>query len=218
MKKFIPMLLAAMLLMTGCNSDSGTNSDAGDLTAGYSLSGTIRDSSGKAISGITVTLAGGSTSAQLTSTTTDTNGTYTFTGLSNGLYVITGVPLGYSFTPAYRTVTILLLSQTGLDFVGVAGSGTTTGHTVSGAVKTSAGAGISGVTVALTSTNSTPATATTGADGSYSFANVADGAYFVTPVKTNYLFNPVYSNVTVSGANQTGFDFIGAVSQNSAAK
>jgi hypothetical protein len=58
-------------------------------------------------------------------------------------------------------------------------------NSVSGRI-TAGGSGLSGVTVTLGSL-----TTTTDANGNYSFSNVPDGTYTVTPSLTGYTFNPV---------------------------
>jgi hypothetical protein len=68
----------------------------------YSISGIITDSSSNPLSGVTISLTGSATS----STTTDSNGFYGFSGLSNGSYTITPTKTGYTFSPVNRTVSI----------------------------------------------------------------------------------------------------------------
>ena len=80
-------------------------------------------------------------------------------------------------------------------------------YSLSGAVRTSTGTAISSVTMSLTgtSTGSTP----TDSIGNYSFANLINGSYTVTPTKTGCTFSPTSRPVTISGANVTGQDFTG---------
>jgi 5-hydroxyisourate hydrolase-like protein (transthyretin family) len=52
--------------------------------------------------------------------------------------------------------------------------------------------------------------ATTVSDGSYSFANLAQGAYTVTPSMTGYTFTPPNISITLN-KNMTGQNFIAAV-------
>jgi Carboxypeptidase regulatory-like domain len=76
-------------------------------------------------------------------------------------------------------------------------------YTISGAVSGNAGAG---VTINLSGAGT--ATTTTAADGSYSFAGLANGSYTVTPALAGNAFNPSSSAVNVSGANVTGRNFV----------
>jgi hypothetical protein len=71
-------------------------------------------------------------------------------------------------------------------------------YTISGQI-TLSGAGLSGVTVTL----STGPTATTNSSGNYSFSNLPTGTYTVTPSRSGYIFTPsstTFPNIT---ANQT---------------
>lgn len=84
-----------------------------------------------------------------------------------------------------------------------------TTYTISGTV-TLVGAAFSGVTVNLSGAST--ATTTTAADGSYSFAGLANGNYSVMPSKTGNIFNPISLAVSVSGANATGKNFAATAS------
>jgi hypothetical protein len=75
----------------------------------YSISGTI---SGAAQSGITVNLTGTSSA----STTTASDGTYSFMGLSAGSYMMTPGKTGYTFSPTTLTPTITTSNITGKNF------------------------------------------------------------------------------------------------------
>jgi len=77
----------------------------------YSISGRVT-SDGSGLAGVTMALTGTGSA----STTTDSNGTYQFTGLSNGSYVITPSKAGYVFTPTSRSVSISNANITGQDF------------------------------------------------------------------------------------------------------
>jgi hypothetical protein len=75
-------------------------------------------------------------------------------------------------------------------------AGGPTTFTVSGAIT-----GTGSETVTLTQGATTVATATADASGNYSFANIANGSYTVTPTKSGFSFNPASQPVTVNGAN-----------------
>jgi hypothetical protein len=77
----------------------------------FTISGQIT-SSGAALSGVTVTLGTGQT------TTTNTSGNYSFTGLANGTYSVTPSRSGYTFNPASQNVTISNGNQTTVNFTG----------------------------------------------------------------------------------------------------
>jgi secreted trypsin-like serine protease len=82
----------------------------------YSISGTITNSAGAGISGVTV--SNGSASA-----TTNSSGAYTLSGLGNGTYTLTPSLSGYSFSPASRSVTVNSANVSGQDFSGTASTG-----------------------------------------------------------------------------------------------
>ena len=91
---------------------TGSNSSSQNVTIGqntYSISGTITSNSA-ALSGVTVTLTGGSTA------TTNASGVYTFTGVPNGTYTLTPALSGYSFTPTTTSVTVSSANATGKNF------------------------------------------------------------------------------------------------------
>ena len=71
---------------------------------------------------------------------------------------------------------------------------------IQGTINDSAGAALSGVLVTLSGDASD--TDTTGAGGTYSFPNLADGSYVVTPTKGGSTFAPVSDAVAVSGSNE----------------
>jgi len=80
--------------------------------ATHSISGTITYN-GSGLNNVTVTLSG----AASRSTTTATDGTYSFTGLADGSYTITPSLSGYTFTPSFRNVTVFGGNVTGQDFI-----------------------------------------------------------------------------------------------------
>lgn len=165
-------------------------------SSGRSISGTISPSS--AGSGATVVL-GGAASA---TTTADSSGNFSFTGLANGSYTVTPSRTGYTFTPTSRSVTVSGANQTGVAFTGQA---VTTTWSILGAISPSAAG--SGATVALAGAAS--ATTTADSSGNFSFAGLANGSYTVTPSRSGYSFTPASQAVTLNGANQTGIAFTG---------
>lgn len=75
----------------------------------YSISGTIRDTTGAALSGVTVSDNVGH------STTTNASGAYSLSGLTAGSYTITPTKSGSGFSPASRVVSVPP-DSTGQDF------------------------------------------------------------------------------------------------------
>ncbi len=173
-------------------------------STGYSVGGTV---SGDVQKGVTITLTGASSLTKTTTTAAD--GTYSFTGLTNGKYTLVPSLATYTFSPTNSSVTISGANITGQNFQASTVKPST--YSISGTVS---GDKKEDVTVTLTGVSS--ATATTGTDGTYSFTNLADGGYTVTPSCTGYTFTPASSSVTIAGANQTGKDFVSAAVKPSA--
>ena len=83
----------------------------------------------------------------------------------------------------------------------VASSTVITPHSISGQV-TLNGAGLSGVTIALSGSQS--ASTVTNGNGNYSFLNLASGGnYTLTPSRVSYTFTPVNQTVSNLNGNQT---------------
>jgi hypothetical protein len=83
-----------------------------DTAQTFTISGTISPTAGGG--GATVALSG-ATSA---TTTANSVGVYTFTGLVGGSYTITPGNTGYTFTPASQSVTLSTVNVTGVNFTG----------------------------------------------------------------------------------------------------
>lgn len=149
----------------------------------FTISGTI---SGSGASGATVKLTGAATAT----TTTNSSGAYSFSGLANGSYTVTASRTGFIMTPASQPVTIDGANQT-------AQFSSAQAFTISGTIS---GTGRSGATVTLS--GAATATTTTNTSGVYSFS-VANGSYIVAPSKAGFVFTPPSQSVTVNGANKT---------------
>jgi len=88
---FSIIISVLVIILTACGGGSISNR--------FSISGTV---SGVAVSGVTVSLSGGSSS----STVTDDSGNYTFPGLGNGTYTVIPSLTGVTFSPASLAVTL----------------------------------------------------------------------------------------------------------------
>lgn len=154
----------------------------------YSISGSV---SGEVKNGVTITLSGDSADT----TTTDANGAYAFQNLANGKYVITPSLLTYSFKPATSSVTISGSNQSGQNFVATAVNPGT--YSINGTIT---GDVIEDVTITLSGDASQ--TTTTDHNGNYTFVNLSDGDYTVTPSLSGYDFEPASRNVAIAGADQ----------------
>lgn len=65
----------------------------------------------------------------------------------------------------------------------------------------------SGSTIALSQNGNNVATATADSSGNYSFGNLQNGSYVVTPAKSGFTFNPASQPVTINGSNVSGINF-----------
>ncbi len=169
----------------------------------FAIAGATDLSGGGSLSGVTLTL-GGAASGTVTSYA---GGNYSFANLANGTYTVTPSLAGYSFTPTSITVTVNNGNAIGRNFTATPLSGGT--YSISGTVTTSGGSALSGVTMVLTGASS--GSATTDANGNYTFIGLANGTYTVTPSLTGYTFSPTSATVTVSGGNVGGVNFTGTV-------
>jgi hypothetical protein len=109
--KTIKFLLTIFLgiAVVACGGGDGSYSISGRVT----LSGVAHQF---ALSGVTISLAGVSTST----TTTAGDGSYSFTGLANGSYTVTPSRTGFTFSPTNIAITPLAANSTLNDFVATA--------------------------------------------------------------------------------------------------
>lgn len=157
----------------------------------YTVAGSI---TGVGTSGTLLTLAGPVNATA----TTGASGTFAFNGLPNGTYTLTPSNAGMVFSPASQTITINGAHQLGLSFT------SSLPYSISGTIT---GGGGDTVTLSGAATAST----TADASGNYSFPQVANGTYTVTPGTAGFAVSPASQNVTVNGAVVTGVNFTATV-------
>jgi parallel beta-helix repeat protein len=191
------ILCLSFLANVGCAGFSSSSS-APPPPATYSISGTISPAANG--TGVTMTL-GGAASA---STTTDSSGNYTFSGMASGNYTLTPSKSGYSFSPASQSETVNTANVTGVNFT--ASQNSTTTYSISGTISPAANG--SGATVILTGAAS--GNTTSDSNGNYSFSGLASGDYTLTTSKSGYSFSPASQNETINTANITGVNFTGS--------
>ena len=171
----------------------------------YGVSGTVSGAAG-AVSGMELDMVSSSYTAYLNSYP-DSAGNYHFApgdygpswlGLPNGSSItITPSHAGYTFIPPSITSAVNGSNVTNLNFVAFANTpANATSYSISGMVS---GAVTSGVTVSLTGASKT--STSTGTNGYYSFAGLANGSYTITPSCAGYNFDPASITVTVNGGN-----------------
>jgi plastocyanin len=185
-------LASVFLILYGCGDDD----DGGPVAVPNSISGQVTWS-GSGLSGVRMKLDGATFS---TIVTTDANGRYTFTGLSNGSYTITPNKPDVTFNP---TSSVQTMSGAGISAINFAATPTKAGpFIISGSVSSN---GLFGITLTLSGASS--ATVTTDPYGTFEFTGLANGSYTVTPSRTGFTFSPTSSTQTVSGTDVTGVTF-----------
>ena len=180
----------------------------------------IADGSDGGLSGATVTLLS-SAGVAVATTTTDANGNYSFTGVAAGSYYVqTTAPSGASFSPTNAAAGGSVVGSTGKSplitvSAGINATAENAGVYVPSPIaapssrtatttawSTGADMGKAGVTVQLLNAagNPTGQTATTAANGTYSFTGLLPGTYSVHVVlptaPTGAMFSPYGSNTT----------------------
>ncbi len=173
---------------TNVNSNQADQNYTGTPTAPttYVISGYVRTSGGTGISGVTMGGLGTSTNA---------SGFYTATVNSGWSETVTPSKSGYTFSPPSKPYTNVNSNQTD-NYTGTPTAPTT--YVISGYVRTSGGAGISGVTMVGLGT-------ATNASGFYTATVNSGWSRTVTPSLAGYTFNPpsnTYNNVTADYINQ----------------
>lgn len=169
---------------------------AGGGTPTFSVSGTISPAAGG--SGAIVTLTQGATT--IGTTTADSAGNYAFANVANGTYTVTPAKTAFTFAPASQSVVV-----NGANAQVPAFTATQIAWRISGTITPAADG--SGSVVTLTQNSSTIATTTASGSGNYTFSNVANGQYLVTPSKSGFAFSPAQQTVTVNGADVGAINF-----------
>lgn len=160
----------------------------------WSISGTITPASAGAAT--TMNLSGTSSA----STSVDGSGSYMFSGLTNGTYTVTPNSSSFTFAPTSQQITVNGANVTAINFSGTA----IPTFSVSG------NAGAAGATMTLTPSGESGTNATVKADasGNYSFPQVVNGTYTVTPsLSGGVTFTPSNQTVVVNGTNVGGINF-----------
>jgi|GEM_PF-5512599 len=155
------------------------------------ISGSVKTSSGTAISGVNMTPSTGS------AVTTNTSGVYTLTVSSGWSGTVTPSKPGYTFTS--KTYSNVTSNQTAQNYTGTPAP---TSYTITGTV-TSGGIAMSGVTI----TPSSGSAVTTNTSGVYTLTVSSGWSGTVTPSKPGYTFSPPSISYTGVTANMTSQDY-----------
>ena len=168
-------------------------------TAPYEISGTVALVGGPAsVTEVTLTLNGDATDT----TSPASDGSYSLAAPPDGDYTVTPSLEGYVFEPIGRTYEPLAADAVDQDFAGTAL------FDISGTVALVGGPD-SVTDVTLTLSGDATDTTSPAADGTYSFTNLEDGDYAVTPSLGLYDFDPVSRPYSPLDSDQTGQDFTG---------
>jgi len=170
----------------------------------YTLSGYVRTNNLTPLAGVSVQVG---SSAGLSGTQiTDASGFFRATAVPSGSYLLTPSLAGWSFSPTVQGVAVTNAGRAA-NFIGTR---TAASYTINGRVSDGAGMAIPGVSVALTpATRGVAAPFLTNGAGYFTFSNVPNGTYTVTPSKAGTAFTPVNRSVTVSGGIVASQNFIG---------
>lgn len=156
----------------------------------HTIQGKITNSTGGPIAGATLTISGSVNST----TTSDTNGDYSFLNLpGGGDFTVVVARQNYNFTTNSASVSDLG-SDTNFGFSGTLKnyliSGTVTGQNLQGSAGVINDGNAPGSNVEIRLTGSSTQTAITDALGQYAFTVPAEGSYTLTPVAEHYQFSP----------------------------
>ncbi len=169
-----------------------------DALIGFTVSGSVKDSDGDGLGGVTITLDGEKTIPE--TTTTDSTGSYSFTGLSFDTYTITPSFDGYGFDPSFEQIAIDS-DTNGLDFTA------TKGYQISGIISNiTTGNPLEEEVTVLLSGDASDST-TTNENGSYTFLGLENGSYTITPSPSEFNFEPESQSVTIASGNELNVDF-----------
>ncbi|MBI5675004.1 MAG: carboxypeptidase regulatory-like domain-containing protein [Nitrospirae bacterium] len=187
---------------------SAAKSVTANFTQVYTITGYVKTASNTGLSAVSMLFSGtlsGSPIPKSQIATTDATGKYTFTNTApptSGM--VRPTKAGYCFSPASRPLpdvsiqiypppTEIILG----DFIGYS-------YSISGVVKTSGGANLSGVTMTLSGGGLTAnKTVTTASNGTYTFTGLCPGTYTLTPTKTTNQ-NFIVTTYSISGFVTTG--------------
>jgi hypothetical protein len=159
------------------------------------ISGQVLDAGARAVIGAEVVLNDGASISQVV---TGSDGSYEFSHLrEGGSYTVSAAKAHFTMAPPSQTFNNLTSNQT-LNFTATASA--TAFYVISGQI-TNNGAGLVGVTVTLSGSQS--GLRTTEANGNYSFELAAGGNYTLTPALLGFTFGPLNLTFNNLSAPQT---------------
>lgn len=166
-------------------------------STGSVLSGTVTDTNGNPISSVLVRVLQNNT--VVASTTTGTQGTYSFNNLAAGTYVVQFSKTG--FTTAQVSGVAITAGDSVTVNVQLTGSGTGTG-TITGLVVDPLGRPVESATITLNGPSGTQ-TATSDANGTFEFDNLTPGTTYSLTVTASGFLTEARQNITVTEDGET---------------
>jgi hypothetical protein len=157
----------------------------------WSISGNV----GTTTSGTTVTLSGSAGA----STTADASGNYGFNNLLNGSYTVTPANAGFAFNPPNQPVTLNGANASHVSFTATPNPTWSISGTISPASL--------GANVPLALSGSATANTTTDSNGNFTFSNLQNGNYTVTPSQAGEQFTPASQTTSINGASVGNLNF-----------
>lgn len=155
----------------------------------YSISGKLVNTDGVGLYAIEI--SNGSSTI-----TTDIQGNYEFLNLAEGSYTITPTDITYKFTPEFYEID---LTKDTMD-INFLGEEIINEFTIAGIVSEN-GVGLERIVLSDGSS-----TVNTNVVGEYFFSNLEMGSYTITPINSNYTFNPEYREINLT-QDEFGVDF-----------
>ncbi len=195
-------LLFIVTVIVSCIFSGDESSNTNDEQTEVTVSGTVADSTGAGIGGITVSMI---SSPDTLTTTTASTGQYSFQDVSPGTYQVIPEHESYTFTPASQNITVADNAVTVESFLCMPATDTVSQSLIYGIIRDNRGEPLPDVVLTITET---AAQGATDKEGSFAFQHVESGAYTIVPVLAGYTFYPPSAEVTLADDN-VQVDFIG---------
>ncbi len=203
------VMVFALATIIGCSGGGGGSDDGGsdDVVDGNAtVTGIVYDQSGLPLSGATVSWQSGSDSLNKRSgsTTTDSNGEFTFYDVSQGNVILTAIKGNY----ACQQEIYVTSSSTTTAILNVDPVGQITGSVINANTQEA----IYEATVQLTKNDNTTINESTDPSGSYSFSYVPEGTHSLTVTKSLYQSSTASVSVT---SGETSYKYFSLYPTNS---
>ncbi|MDR1723141.1 MAG: carbohydrate-binding domain-containing protein [Tannerella sp.] len=202
MKTNFLLLAAALVFITGCNSESAENEET--PTATFSVSGVVTKSDGGgAAAGASVMAVNTTDDSNVGQAPSNAYGEYVITGIPSGVYNIVASLSGYN------TTTIANVKITSSDITGqniVLQKITVPTYSISGTVTKSDGSPAANASVqVLKASDKTTVgeTVTTNESGQYAIENIPEGEYLII-IKLDGYETATLTDISVTNSNLTG--------------